>query len=90
MTHSGHQCACFAAPGGLDRGGARRLVGGVNRLQCGTAGIRQLDLARSRQLGSSILARREPCEHPASDRDPRVEAVLHDYVAVAIAMRDWQ
>ena len=47
-------------------------------------------VARSRQLGSSILARREPCEHPASDRDPRVEAVLHDYVAVAIAMRDWQ
>jgi 2-polyprenyl-6-methoxyphenol hydroxylase-like FAD-dependent oxidoreductase len=47
-------------------------------------------VARSRQLGSSILARREPCEHPASDRDPRVKAVLHDYVAVAIAMRDWR
>ena len=47
-------------------------------------------VARSRQLGSSILARREPYEHPASDRDPRVKAVLHDYVAVALAMRDWQ
>ena len=45
-------------------------------------------VARSRELGSSILARREPCEHPASDRDLRVEAVLHD--SVAIAMRDWQ
>jgi len=47
-------------------------------------------VARSRELGSSILARRELCERPASDRDPRVKAVLHDYVAVAIAMRDWQ
>jgi 2-polyprenyl-6-methoxyphenol hydroxylase-like FAD-dependent oxidoreductase len=46
-------------------------------------------VARSRQLGSSILARPKPCQHPAPDRDPRVKAVLHDYAAVAIAMRDW-
>jgi 2-polyprenyl-6-methoxyphenol hydroxylase-like FAD-dependent oxidoreductase len=48
-------------------------------------------VARSRQLGSSILARPEPpSEHPALACDPRVKAVIHDYVAVAIAMRDWR
>jgi 2-polyprenyl-6-methoxyphenol hydroxylase-like FAD-dependent oxidoreductase len=47
-------------------------------------------VARSRQLGASILERLPPPgERPAPARDPRVKAVLHDYVATAVAMRDW-
>jgi hypothetical protein len=47
-------------------------------------------VARSRQLGLSILQRPERAgqwSDPA--HDPRVKAVLQDYVALAIAMREW-
>jgi 2-polyprenyl-6-methoxyphenol hydroxylase-like FAD-dependent oxidoreductase len=47
-------------------------------------------VARSRDLGTSILARPDrPGGYADPDKDPRIKAVLHDYIATVNDIRAW-
>jgi 2-polyprenyl-6-methoxyphenol hydroxylase-like FAD-dependent oxidoreductase len=87
VTKAGQDALCLADAindaGDIDAGLARYDVA---RREFGDWVV-----ARSRQLGLSILQRPErPGEWSDPAHDPRLRAVLQDYVAIATAMREWR
>jgi 2-polyprenyl-6-methoxyphenol hydroxylase-like FAD-dependent oxidoreductase len=86
VTKAGQDALCLADAirdaGDID--------GGLARYDVARRAFGDWVVARSRQLGLSILARPErPGQWTDPAHDPRVKAVLQDYVAIATAMREW-